>query len=235
LAVVGYLLLILIPAAVVAYIVWDYKRKMADREAASAGRLHELLGIAALPQPQRSRDTEGLLERAAPAPPAPASAAEPAPAAQPRWESAPAAPLYAARERILSPPQTLLYYLLKTGLPDHVIFPRVTLASILEAGPGLSGFARDEQIRRLAALTVEFVVADKTMRPLAVIELAAPAQPGAAQADRDAARTRLEAAGVKYLELDAKALPRKETIRALVLDDDETAGALRATPENAPH
>ena len=229
----GYLMLILLPAGFIAYILWDHKRKMAEREAASAGRLQELMGIATLTQARPAGTTESATQRAGAVTSTPLPAAVPAPAARPHEDDAPAAPLYAMRERILNPPQTLLYYLLKTGLPDHVIFPRVTLGSILETGPGLSGIARDEQIRRLAALTVEFVVADKTMRPLAVVELSAPEQPGAAQADRAAARTRLEAAGLRYVELDAKALPRKDAIRGLVLEDDDTAIAARETPQNA--
>lgn len=209
---VGYLLLVLIPIAAIAYVVWDYKRKIAARAAASSGRLNELLGTAAHVQVPT---------------PAPARASTPVDASvtlSPRAipsDASPPAPLYASRERVLDPPQTLVYYLLKTGMPDHVVLARVSLASILQAGPGLSGVPREEQTRRLAALTVDFVVADKSMRPVAVIELAASDQgSSAAQADRDSARTRLAAAGVRYLELDARALPRKDTMRSLVLDGD---------------
>jgi hypothetical protein len=145
--------------------------------------------------------------------------------------SAPA--LYAVRKRVLSPPQTLLYYLLKTGLPEHVILPRVTLAALLDTGPALVGFAREEQVRRLASLTVDFAVVDKNMQPVVVIELAAPDSGGAARADRDAARSRLDAAGVKYIELDPAALPRKDALRALVLDSSATAHAPRAASVEA--
>jgi hypothetical protein len=120
---------------------------------------------------------------------------------------------------VLTPPQTLLYYLLRTGLPDHVVFARMTLASILEAGPRLSGFAREEQLRRLAALTVDFVVSDKNMQPVAVVELTVHAPGSSAQADRASACTLLAAAGVRYLEFDATQLPRKDAIRAVVLGD----------------
>lgn len=214
----GYLLLILIPIAAIAYVVWDYKRKTAARMAASSSRLNELLGTAVQPQYRESSRVEPIVT---PSPPSLAHA--PAPAA------APAAPLYALRERVLNPQQTLLYYLLKTGLPDHVVLARVTLASILEAGPGLSGVARDEQTRRLAALTVDFVIADKSMRPVAVVELASSAQESAALADRSSARTRLAAAGVRYLELDASTLPRKDAMRSLVLDDANASGSAAAT------
>ena len=200
----GYLLLALVPVAAIAYIIWDHRRKVAARNAESAGRLHELLSVTA--QPQHDHGAASSAEATAP------------PAAL-RAEPPPSAPLYATRDRLLTPPQTLLYYLLRTGLPDHVVFARMTLASILEAGPGLSGFAREEQLRRLAALTVDFVVSDKNMQPVAVVELAAHGPGSAAQADRDSARTRLVAAGVRYVELDPKQLPRKDAMRAVVLGD----------------
>ncbi|MGZ9005930.1 MAG: hypothetical protein ACXW20_19325, partial [Burkholderiales bacterium] len=40
----SYLLLILSPIGGVGYVLWDHKRKVAAREAASAGRLKEILG-----------------------------------------------------------------------------------------------------------------------------------------------------------------------------------------------
>jgi len=210
--ILGYLLLILVPIGAIAYLVWDHKRKTAARNAAAEGRLQELLAVA---QPQPAAKPA---ERAA----APASQAGPAEAtagAVSAVSPTAPAPLYTSRERVLSAPQTLAYYLLRTGLPDHVVLARVSLASVVEAGPGLSGFAREEQIRRLAALTVDFVVAEKTMRPVAVVELASGDEGGAAQSDRASARTRLAAAGVRYLELDPKQLPRKEAMRTLVLGE----------------
>jgi hypothetical protein len=232
----GYLLLVLIPVAAIWYIVWDHKRKTAERDAVSADRLRELMGAAALRQRAEDAASSAAATPAAPRvePAAPAATrAEPvAPVAQ-RPEPAEAVPLYAPRDRVLTAPQTLLYYLLRTGLPDHIIFARVTLASVLEAGPGLAGFAREEQIRRLAALTVDFVVSDKNMKPVAVIEIATRDATSAMQADRASARTRVTAAGVRYLELDATQLPRKDAVRAIVLGDTDAAESARATAAGA--
>jgi hypothetical protein len=225
----GYLLMFVVPIAAIAYIVWAYRKKTAQRDVESASRLHELLGAAVhVPaESQRSRRTDFEAMPAAPAPEAvPAPAVQ---AAAPREEAA--APLYAVRERVLSVPQTLLYYLLKTGLPDYVILARVSLAAVLEAGPGLTGFAREEQIRRLSAITVDFLVSDNRMQPVAVVELEMADEGSAARADRESARLRLAAAGVRYVEVDPRAMPRKDAIRALVLDArSEDAG--RATTEN---
>ena len=224
----GYLLLVLIPVAAIAYLIWNHKRRMAERNVASAGRLHEILGTVAQPEPARGDDR--------PVAPAAPSSAAPLPPDMPAASPAapgPAPALYAIRKRVLSPPQTLLYYLLKTGLPDHLILPRVTLAALLDTGPALHGFAREEQVRRLASLTVDFAVIDKNMQPVVVIELAAPDSGVAAQADRDAARSRLDAAGVKYIELDPAALPRKDALRALVLDAPAAGDATRTASADA--
>lgn len=222
----GYLLLVLIPVGAILYLIWNHKRRMAERNVAAAGRLHELLGTVAQTEKPRAADTPVAQFTPVAAPPA--AIAPDSSATQPAAASAPA--LYAVRKRVLSPPQTLLYYLLRTGLPDHLILPRVTLAALLDTGPALVGFARDEQLRRLATLTVDFAVVDKNMQPVVVIELAAPDSGGAAQADRDAARTRLDAAGVKYIELDPAALPRKDALRALVLDTPAAAKTPGAAP-----
>lgn len=239
----SFLLLLLVPVAAVFYVMWDYKRKTAQRDVVSAERLSELLGVAkqakegdstvaavvaplsAAPAASSTAPAAAVVAASPPAAAAPAAAPRPAPTPSPPVDEVPAAGLYARRERMLNPPQTLLYHLLKVGLPDHLVFARVTLASLLEAGPGLSGVTRDEQTRRLGTLTVDFALADRNMRPVAVVELAVADASSVAQTDRSTARTRLAAAGVRYVELDAKALPRKEGIRAAVLGDAPSAKA----------
>jgi hypothetical protein len=239
----GYLLLALLPIAAIVYILWDHRRKAAQRELASADRLRELMG--ATPQPVRAERTEPIAAAAsalavrAVAEPAQSVRAEPTqsvrtePAPSVRAEPTAAAPAYAVRARLLSPPQTLVYYLLRTGLPDHLIFARVTLASVLDAGPDVPGYARNEQIRRLAGHTVDFVVSDKSMKPVAVLKLNAPGGESGTPGENEPARTWLAMAGVRYVELDSAALPRKEGIRALVLGDGAPAGSGEATAQAA--
>jgi hypothetical protein len=123
---------------------------------------------------------------------------------------------YALRERLLTPPQTLLYYLLRTGLPEHIVFAQMPLAAVLEPDARLTGFARDDHARDLLEHVVDFVIADKSLRPLSAVVLRnAAARSAGAKSVQPAAW--LKAAGMKYVELDAAALPRKEAIRALVL------------------
>jgi len=231
--ILGYLLLILVPVAAIAYIVWDHKRKIAERDAVSASRLQEMLGAVAQPS-AAPESAQSAAKTAHPAVKSTQPAVNTAAPATPVLPAVATASLCASRDRVLTPPQTLLYYLLRTGLPDHVVFARVTLASLLDAAPGLSGFAREEQMRRLAALTVDFAVSDKSMKPLAVVQLASREDGSAAQADRESARSRVIAAGVRYVELEATQLPRKDAIRELVIgaespsDDSARAAAAGA-------
>ena len=187
-----YLLLLLIPAVGTGYIVWDYRRKTAVRNAERAQRLQALVGAVRV---------DGGIE-----------VPETRPTPVREHSRAP----YARRARLLTPPQTLLYYLLRTGLPEHVVFAQVPLAAVLEPDALLTGFARDQHARDLAEYTVDFVIADKSLRPLSAVVLCdAAARSAGAQNTQPAAW--LKAAGMRYVEIDAAALPRKEAIRELVL------------------
>lgn len=202
-----YLLLVLLPVVAIGYIVWDYRRKTASRQALSAGRMEELLGVAIHAPPPES-----------PLPiPAP-------PAASFETKATPPVP-YVMRDRLLTPPQTLLYYLLKTGMPDHVIFAQTPVGAVLDPGSGLAAYAREEQARIFARHVVDFVIADKSTHPVAVVKLTSGGE--TQQGALVLMRTWFAAAGVRYVELDATALPRKESVRALVLGeaDQQNSGA----------
>jgi hypothetical protein len=190
----AYVLLLLIPIFAVAYIVWDYRRKTAQRDAANAERLHDVIGAATqVPRPQNSG---GGLE----------TARDPASIVS-----------YVGRERLLTPPQTLLYYLLRSGLPDHVVFPLVTLASVLDTAPAVAEHARREMTRRLADQVVDFVITDKRMRPLTVLKLIGPDY--LARNELSSTKRWVVEAGLRYVEVDSRQLPRKEAIREVVLGE----------------
>ena len=136
-------LLLLAAAGVVGYAIWNFRRKAAERRTASAARIEKLLkgevAASASPNPPSSV-------------PAELSAAASASSAMP------AAPLVAT-ERFLGPPESLLYYLLKAGLPDCEVFAGVSLARVVRA----AGTARDreQQLRRLAQYQLDFVICDR--------------------------------------------------------------------------
>lgn len=208
----AWFLVLLAAAAVIVYSIWNFRKKTAAREAASAKRFEEMLrsqvaaspGVAAAPA-------------LSPTPATPATASAPA---------APPAPIakaaaVSARERFLGQPATLLYYLLKTGLPDHEIFANVSLASMIAAPAG--GGEREQHLRRLAPYQLDFVVCDKSMRIVAAIDIDAAVGADAAGIQQFKADC-LKQAGVRLVRVNPGSMPRREQLRTLIGGGEGPAG-----------
>ena len=197
----------LVVAVLVAVAVWDFRRKAVKREAASKERLELLL--------------EAKPSAAASVPKSPEPAAQ---AAADGVPEEPAAIVYAARERLLNQSETLIYLLLKSGMPDHAIFPKVPLAQVVEA-PG-AGYDREQQLRRLARHHVDFVVCDKAMRVVVAI-LVQASGPEAAVAQRIKTEC-LKSSGIRLVTIDPAALPKRAELRTVVFGQAADAGGLGA-------
>lgn len=195
-----WILFLLVLVCVIGVFVWDYRKKAAGREAARKERFDQIFRQKAGAAPPEAASANAFQAAAAPAP-------EPV--------------RFSAKERFLGRPQALVYLLLKTGMPDHQVFANVTLASVVS--PQVSGFDRQQQERRLAACRVDFVVCDREMRVIAVVELAAPgsADPsGMGPYKSDC----LKAAGVRQVCLNPASPPSRESLRALVCEGAGVAG-----------
>jgi len=186
-----WFLLLLGVTVVIGVFVWDYRRKAARREAASKQRF------------------DRMFKTPPPAADAPAPVAADVPAAAP----VPKLAVFPPRGRFLGQPETLVYLLLKTAMPDHVVFAGVTLASVLDV-PG-TGFDREQQLRRLSTCPLDFVVCDRDMRIVAVVEIERPGAADPSGMDRYKLDC-LEAAAVRRVALNPKALPPREALRALI-------------------
>ena len=203
----AWFLFILILGAVVTYCVWEYRRKSALREAASQERLMQLLEAKAAAKP------------AGDGPPASTpAAADNVPAQTP--PVAAAAP--SGKERFLGKAETLVYYLLKTGIPDHEVFANVTLAAVVGQEGG--GFNQEQQLRRFSQHQLDFVICDKSMRIVAAVDVESPGGTDTAGTQRFKSDT-LKSAGVRLLLVDPKSMPRREEIRALVCGGAGAAGS----------
>ena len=201
-----FLLFVVVGGAIFAVLAWDYRKKAAAREAESQKRFAALMRV----QTAAARAPEPSAAAAVPVPGAPAPA-KPSTAATP-------APV---RDRFLGQRETLLYYLLRTGVPDHEVFPNVPLASVV-AVPG-AGTEREQQLRRLAQYHLDFVVCDKSMRIVAAIEVEPAAGAGAAGERRFVADT-LNAAGIRIVRVNPAAPPRRDQVRALVCGPGPSGG-----------
>jgi hypothetical protein len=209
----AYLLLLLIPVFVIVYVLWDYRRRTAQRDEATAERLQDVILVAA----KGPRTAHGRAGNATPA--------------LADIKAGPPIISYVRRDRLLSPPQTLLYYLLRSELPDHLVFAQMTLSSVLDTAPGVAEHARSEMARRLADHRVDFVICDRRMHPVAVLKL--QSSPDGTSNELSSAQRWLDEAGVRYVEIDARALPRKEALRALALGEGEATEKADASTERA--
>lgn len=200
-------LLLLAGVGGIAYVVWNYQKKAAAREAASRERFEEML---------RARPA------AAPAPGAPPVVA-PTPGGTSTPGVAPVAKAQApgaassARERFLGQRETLLYRLLKAGIPDHEIFANVALASVV-------GGRNEQEARHLAQYRLDFVVCDKGMKVVAAVGIE-PAGGTQSPGEQQFVAECLKAAGIGLVRLNLVALPRREEIRALVCGPSKPSGS----------
>ena len=177
-------LLILAPFIVIPVLWWNYRRKLAKKEALSGMRWERLVKTA------RVDDAS-----------APAVTA--------------ATPEYRRRERLLDAGQTLVYLLLKQGMPDHEILANVALSELLEppSGSGDAGLGPPQQL--LIQHRVDFVVCSKAMQPVVAVDLLT-AEPPLTTAP-DFKSQCLQRAGIRHVRLVRNALPGRQEIRARVL------------------
>lgn len=204
----AWYLFLLAAAGGVAYAIWNYRRKTAARKAASDARYAEMIKDQRLPASLQSNSSAAAVPGD---PPAPAKASPVSPVAPP-----------AAAQRFLGQTQSLLYYLLKAGLPDHEIFAGVSLARfVVAAGDGRE---REQQSRRLAQYTLDFVVCDKSMQVMAVVEIDTAAAATTAGDQRFKAEM-LKQAGIRLVRINPAALPRREQVRALINGGPPQQGA----------
>ena len=127
--------------------------------------------------------------------------------------------LYLLRPRFLSKAENVVYLLLKAAFPRHEIFARVRLADVLQVKIGPQGMERLRAFRKIANQHVGFVVCDRDMTIVAIIDAKEPEQ---VQNPRDQKleiikQRCLQAAQVKYICVYPPTLPRYRELRAQIL------------------
>jgi len=127
--------------------------------------------------------------------------------------------LYLLRTRFLSKAENVVYLLLKAAFPRHEIFARIRLADVLQVKIGPQGMERLRAFRKIANQHVGFVVCDRDMTIVAIVDAKEPEQ---VQNPRDQKleiikQRCLQAAQVKYICVYPPTLPRYRELRAQVL------------------
>ena len=187
----------LIWLAMIAWVIWSYHQKQQKREAEQARRFSALLANA-----QLKHDS-----------PAAASGVNAATVAR----SATPLPGYSKKQRLLPQAQALLYYVFRTGLPEHEIFANLTLADLVELGPAVRGYERDQKALGLARERLDFVICTKQLEVVAAILFDKGAAPDAVQAGNARfAEECLNGAGIRLVRINPAAPPRHHEVRKLI-------------------
>lgn len=198
--------------ALIGGMIWSYNKKREKREAERAMQAAELL--AALQEGVRKPATNTAADAATPVAAAPADTVPVAVV-----QAAAPAPELGKKQRLLQQPKALLYYLFRTGLPDHEIFANLTLADVIDVAPIAQAYEREQKARRLAQLRLDFVVCTKQLEVVAAVVINNSAPPDTAQAENSRfIEESLRIAGIRLVRIDAAALPRHHQVRELVYD-----------------
>jgi hypothetical protein len=127
--------------------------------------------------------------------------------------------LYLLRPRFLSKSETMVFLLLRAAFPRHEIFARIRLADVLQVKIGPQGMERLRAFRKIANQHVGFVICDRDMTIVAIVDSREPDQlvnPRDQKLEVIKQRC-LQAAQVKYLCVYPPQLPRYRELREQIL------------------
>jgi Protein of unknown function (DUF2726) len=190
----------LIWLAMIAGVIWFYKKKQQKRDSEHARKFGAFLAEARLNPDSPGGTALGSGGQAAPV----AANATPLPE-------------FCKKQRLLPQAEALLYYVLRTGLPEHEIFANLTLADLIDIEPAVRGYDREQKARRLAQQRLDFVICTKQLEVVAAVLLDKSAVPDAMQAaNARFAEACLRSAGIRLVRINPAAPPRHHQVRGLV-------------------
>jgi hypothetical protein len=135
--------------------------------------------------------------------------------------------LYLLRPRFLSKAESVVYMLLRAAFPRQEIFARVRLSDVLQVKIGPQGMERLRAFRKIANQQVGFLLCDRDMTILAIIDTK---EPDAVVNPRDQKlemikQRCLQAAQVKYICIYPPQLPRYRELREQILGPPDVVGS----------
>jgi len=135
--------------------------------------------------------------------------------------------LYLLRPRFLTKAESVVYMLLRAAFPRQEIFARVRLSDVLQVKIGPQGMERLRAFRKIANQQVGFLLCDRDMTILAIIDTK---EPDAVVNPRDQKlevikQRCLQAAQVKYICIYPPQLPRYRELREQILGPPDVVGS----------
>jgi len=126
-------------------------------------------------------------------------------------------PLYA--KRLLNEREQVLYWRLVSAFPDYVVLAQVSLSQLLAFEKGSQ--KRQAIGNRFRQLCADFVLCERSFRPVAVVELDGQSHDRPARADADARKAHaLASAGLLLIRANSADLPTAESLRAQLIDGE---------------
>lgn len=110
---------------------------------------------------------------------------------------------------------------LVVALPEHYVFPQVSLASLIEAAAKDRKRAYSDYLR-IAQQRVDYVVCDRSCQVVAVVELDDKTHSRKKDELRD---SRLQQAGIRTVRLQSRNKPTTAVLRAMVLSEPARASS----------
>ena len=115
------------------------------------------------------------------------------------------------KERLLTSPEQVLYFRLREALPDYCIFAQVQISQLISVK---KGHDFNQWFNRINRMSADFVVTDKTMEIIAVIELddRTHFRPDRMASDRKK-ETALISAGIEVIRCNVSQMPTVDKIK----------------------
>ncbi len=123
-------------------------------------------------------------------------------------------PEFSRKPKLLPQPAALLYYVFRTGLPDHEIFAGVVLADVLDVAADAPAAQRTTLQRKLEQQRLDLVVCTKQLEVVAAVLIDGD-QAASSESGQFAQRC-LTAAGVRLVRVNPAAPPRHQQVHQLV-------------------
>jgi len=182
----------LIWIASMVWIVVAYTRKQRQRTSERALQMEKL--VAELKANPRRMDADDTIVKPAASVPEPVTA-------------------FTRKPRLMPQSTSLLYYVFRTGLPDHEIFAGVALEDVLDVPAPAPAGQRDQLLRKLAGQRLDLVVCTRQLEVVAAVFVSGAA--ATAECEEFATQC-LQAAGIRVVRIDPAAPPRHQHVHALV-------------------
>jgi hypothetical protein len=140
--------------------------------------------------------------------------------------------LYTPKPEYLARVEQTLYLLLRAAVPQHFVCPRARLGDLIQVKIGPQGMDRLRLFRKASGVPVSFAICDKNWKLVAAVDLRDPDMASDERQQRlDTIKERcLKAARLRYVVVDAAALPRYPLLRKMVLGN----GQVEEPPEDFP-